>query len=111
MLIKIDEAKKQELLAAERDRMTLSFAQLMIGLVAEGWLAQADAEGWLAGTLPPQVLATINLLPVENQFPAKARATRPSEILRSDPLVNMMALAQGRSPEEIDTFFRTYAAV
>lgn len=100
----------EQILEAERANMKLSFAQLMIGLVAEGWLAQADAEGWLAGTLPPQVLATINLLPDENQFPAKARAIRPSEILRTDPLVSMMALAQGRSPNEIDAFFKTYAA-
>ena len=101
----------EELLAERRANMRLSFAQLMIGLVKEGWLGQADAEGWLSGTLPPQVLATISLLPDDQQFAAKARALRPAVIDRMDPLVNMMALTQGRSPEEIDAFFQTYATV
>ncbi|UOF80323.1 hypothetical protein [Caudoviricetes sp.] len=95
---------------AERASMSLSFAQLMIGLVAANWLDQAQAELWLSGTLPPAVMSTISLLPVEQQFAAKAKAMRPSSIDRMDPLVKMMALAQGRSDAELDDFFRTYAS-
>ena len=94
-----------------RAGMTLSFSQLLIGLVTEGWITEADGEGWLSGTLPPTVIATINLLPAENRFAAKARAARPSTVVRTDPLVEMMAMAQGRSPAEVDNFFRTYATV
>lgn len=94
-----------------RASMRLSFAQLMIGLVAEGWLTEADALLWLTGVLPSQVQVTISLLPVEHQFPATARASRPSEVVRTDPLVEMMALAQGRTAEELDAFFQTYASV
>lgn len=101
----------EEILAQERASMQLSFAQLIIGLVTEGWITEPDGQGWLVGTLPPAVLATINLLPAGQQFAAKAKATRPSVVLRLDPLVEMMALAQGRSPSEIDAFFRTYASV
>jgi hypothetical protein len=99
----------EEALQAERAGMQLSFAQMIIGLVAEQWITQADGEGWLAGILPPTVIATIHLLPQAHQFAAKAKATRPSYVARLDPLVEMMALAQKRSPAEIDAFFRTYA--
>lgn len=90
---------------------SITFAQLLIGLVSEQWISEADGEGWLAGVLPSAVLATINLLPKEQQFAAKARASRPSEVLRADPLVAMMAMAQGRTDAEIDDFFRKYAGV
>lgn len=99
----------EDLLQAEREGMVLSFAQMVIGLVTEGWITEADGEGWLGGALPPTVLATISLLPADQRFAAKAKATRPSFVARLDPLVEMMALAQGRSPAEIDDLFRAYA--
>jgi hypothetical protein len=89
----------------------MSFAQMLIGLVTEQWITEADGNGWLVGVLPPSVEATINLVPADQRFAARARATRPSEVLRLDPLVQMMALAQNRSPEEVDDFFARYAAV
>jgi hypothetical protein len=101
----------EEELAAERANMRLSFAQLIIGLVAEAWISEADGEGWLQGILPSTVISTLNLLPEEQRFAAKVKAARPSYIDRMDPLVEMMALAQGHAAPEVDTFFRTYAAV
>lgn len=89
----------------------LTFAQLLIGLVTEQWITEADGEGWLIGTLPSAVLAVINSLPAEQRFAAKARALRPSEVLRADPLVAAMGAAAGKTSAEIDTFFRTYAGV
>jgi hypothetical protein len=89
----------------------ISFAQLLIGLVSEQWITEAEGEAWLAGTLPAPVLGLIATLPADQQFPAKARALRPSEVLRNDPLVNGMGQAAGKTPEEIDDFFRTYAQV
>jgi len=89
----------------------ISFAQLLIGLVSEQWITETAGEEWLQGILPSAVLVTINLLPREQQFAAKARAARPSEIRRDDPLVGMMAAAQGKTVEEVDDFFRTYASV
>lgn len=101
----------EEVLAAERATMKLSFAQLMIGLVTEAWITEAEGEAWLAGTLPTAVLTIIGTLPVEQQFAAKARAIRPSEVLRNDPLVASLGAAAGKTPEELDDFFRTYAVV
>jgi hypothetical protein len=89
----------------------ISFAQLLIGLVSEQWITEAEGEAWLAGTLPAPVLALIATLPAEQQFPAKARAIRPSEVLRADPLVNLLGVAQGKTGEDLDQFFRTYAQV
>ena len=90
---------------------SITFAQLLIGLVAEQWISQEEGEAWLIGTLPTAVLAVISTLPTEQQFAAKARALRPSEVLRSDPLVVALGAAAGRTQEELDNFFRTYSGV
>ena len=86
---------------------SMSFAQLMIGLVTEKWITEAEGNQWLMGGLPAAVLDVIATLPPDQQFAARARATRPSEVLRNDPLVN----ALGTNQEEIDRFFRTYSGV
>ena len=88
----------------------LSFAQLLIGLVAEEWITEAEGGGWLVGTLPAPVLAVIATLPSNQQFAAKARAIRPSVIVRADPLVASLAAAEGKTSADIDAFFTTYAA-
>lgn len=87
----------------------LSLTQLLIGLVVEAWITEAEGEAWLAGTLPSAVLTLIDSLPASQQFAAKARAIRPSAVLRDDPLVAAMGAAAGKTPAEMDTFFRTYA--
>lgn len=94
-----------------RALMTLTFAQLLIGLVAEGWISEQEGEAWLAGTLPAAVLAVIGTLPQGQRFAAKARAARPSVIERLDPLVVALAAAQGKSDAQLDAFFAAYAAV
>lgn len=96
---------------AARAFMSLSFAQLLIGLVTEQWITEAEGEAWLVGTLPAPVLALISTLPADQQFSAKAKAIRPSSVLRMDPLVESMGAAQGKTPEELDAFFITYAGV
>ena len=90
---------------------SISFAQLLIGLVTEAWISEAEGDAWLTGTLPNAVLLVIDSLPADQRFAAKARALRPSEVLRNDPLVASMGSAAGKTAEEIDTFFRTYAQV
>lgn len=92
-----------------RGAMTLSFAQLLIGLVSEGWITEAEGEAWLAGTLPAAVLAVIGTLPQGQRFAAKARAARPSIIERLDPLVAALAAAQGKTDAQLDAFFAGYA--
>ena len=94
---------------AERAAMTLTFSQLLIGLVSMEWITETEGETWLKGNeLPAEVTSMIAGLPVEQRFPAKARALRMSVADRMDPLV--LALAQGRGvpPEDMDVFFRTF---
>ena len=88
----------------------ITFAQLLIGLVAEGWITEAEGDAWLEGRIPAAALALIGTLPQAQRFAAKARAARPSVVLRNDPLVTALATAQGRA-DELDRFFTTYAAV
>lgn len=88
----------------------MTFAQLLIGLVAEGWITEAEGDAWLEGRIPAAALALIGTLPEAQRFAAKARAARPSVVLRNDPLVVALAAAQGRA-DDLDRFFTTYAAV
>lgn len=97
--------------AEPHEIVKMTFAQLLIGLVAEGWITEAEGDGWLAGTLPGPVLALISTLPAQYRFAAKARAIRPSEVLRRDPLVEMLGAAQGKTAAELDAFFATYSQV
>lgn len=87
----------------------LSFSQLLIGLVSEGWITEAEGDAWSDGVLPLAVLSIISALPVEQQFAARTRAKRPSEILRLDSLVQTLGAAQSKTPEELDQFFLTYS--
>lgn len=89
----------------------MSFAQMLIGLVAEGWITQAEGMAWLGGNVPAPVSALIAQLPQSQQFAALARAVRPSVVLRNDPLVAGLAALQGKTDVQMDDFFRTYASV
>jgi hypothetical protein len=87
----------------------ITFAQLLIGMVTEGWITEAEGEAWLTGTPPAPVLALIGQLPAGKRFAAKARAIRPSVVLLSDPTVQALGAMQGKSAE-LPAFFNTYGA-
>ena len=94
----------------DREEMKLTFAQLMIGLVSEGWITEAEGDEWLDGTLPEAVTALIETLPEEQRFPARARAKRLIEATRLDPLVLMLAASEGKTEAEMDAFFEMWGA-
>lgn len=92
-----------------RANMRLSFAQLLIGLVTEGWITAAEGRAWRDRVaLPAQVQALIATLPEAQQFAAETRAFAPSEVHRNDPLVVGLGQVSGRTPAELDAFFWTY---
>ena len=88
----------------------ITFAQLLIGLVAEGWITEAEGEAWLEGRIPAAAEALIATLPEGQRFAARARASRPSTVLRNDPLVIALATSQGHA-DDLDGFFATYAVI
>lgn len=98
-------------LARRRAAMQLTFSQLLIGLVSEGWITEAEGDAWLAGAVPTPVSALIATLPMEQQFAAKARAISPSVVQRTNTLVSALATSEGKTPEELDNFFETYVNV
>lgn len=90
----------------------LSFPQLLIGLVTEGWITAEEGRAWRDRVaLPAPVVELISKLPPEQQFASETRALAPSEVLRDDPLVVSLGAMQQKTPEELDQFFRTYAVV
>jgi hypothetical protein len=106
-----DPGPKPLSLEEERQLMKLTFAQLLIGLVEETWITEAEGEQWLQGILPDAVLTVIDTLPLSQQFAAKARAISPSVILRNDSFVTALGASELKTPEELDTFFTTYMSV
>lgn len=106
------EPTPEEVLATERAGMRLSFAQLLIGLVTEGWITAAEGRAWRDRVaLPAPVAAMIASLPEAQQFAAETRAFAPSEVLRNDPLSVSFGAAAGKTPTQMDAFFTTYASV
>lgn len=90
----------------------LSFAQLLIGLVSEGWITAEEGRAWRdRAALPKQVSDLIATLPIEQQFAVETRAFAPTQVMRSDPLVSSMAIAAGKTDTELDDFFCRYAQV
>ena len=87
----------------------LSFAQLLIGLVAMEWITEAEGLAWLKSeALPAEIETLIAGLPQEQQFATTARAMRMTVVERTDPLVDALAAVRGFSPEEIDQFFLAF---
>lgn len=89
----------------------LSFAQLLIGLVTEGWITESEGDAWLGRVLPPPVVQLIAAMNPSERFAARAIALDPSVVLRDDPLLNSLAVAQNKSSADLDRFFVTYGSV
>jgi len=87
----------------------ISFPQMIHGMKAEGWITEAEGFAWLARTLPVSVQEVIEQLPAEMRLLATARALQPTDVHRSDPFLNMLAAIKGKTPEQLDAFFVTYA--
>lgn len=108
----------EDRLTHERAQMRLSFAQFLMGLVEQGWISTAEHGAWLSGSgLPAAVAAALATIPEtapDGTMPrlrAQTRALRPSVVERGNDLLALMAHLRGATPEQLDDFFRVYAAV
>jgi hypothetical protein len=88
----------------------LSFAQMVGGLVTEGWITKAEGKAWYRGTLPAQVVNLISALPEEEQIFAEGRAVQPTYVSITDPLVQGLAASYDKA-DELPLFFETYGRV
>jgi len=111
MIIKVPQPDPAEALAAWRATATISFPQLLIGLVTEGWITEAEGLAWNAKVLPAAVTAVIATLPQGMQFAATTRALNPSIVERSNPLVSAIGAAASKTEADLDAFFQTYSEV
>lgn len=96
----------------------LSFAQFVTGLAEQDWITEVEAENWLsANMLPASVEKVMKQLPLSDQdgtkprLRARAKALRPSEIHRQNPLLLLMAQNRGATEEQLDDFFRVYSQI
>lgn len=91
---------------------SITFPQMIAGLVDVGWITGAEARAWLTRTaLPVAVQNVIASLPARQRFAAEARALSANAIMRNSPLVAALATAAGRTQADVDQFFRSAAVV
>lgn len=91
---------------------SISFAQLLIGLVTEGWITEQEGINWRDRvSLPSLITNYIATLPTNQQFAATTRALAPSEVNRDNALVLAIAVAAGKTTQDLDNFFITYSNV
>lgn len=98
--------------AALRPRMRMSRRQLLIGLADMGWITEVEAVAAAGtGAVPAAVEAAITALDPEQQLRARITWAAMSEAQRLDPLVALLAAAQGVGDAEVDAFFTTYSSI
>jgi hypothetical protein len=96
----------------KRSNMRLSFSQLIIGLVTEGWITVEEGRAWRDRiSLPAAVINLIQTLPEEQKFAAETKAIAFTEALRLDSIVIALGQAEGRTPEDLDNFFNKYSQI
>lgn len=99
-------------LAALRSLMRLSRRQLLIGLADKGWVTEAEAIAAAGtGAMPLAVETAIGALDPADLVRARITWAAMSEAQRLDPLVALLAAAQGVGEAEIDAFFTTYSSI
>ena len=90
----------------------ISPRQLLIGLADKGWITPDEAlAAATAGTPPAAVEGVFKALPTEQQLPARITWARMTTVLRTDPLVPLLAAAKGQDADAVDDFFRVYSKV
>ena len=95
-----------------RAALRLTPRQLFIGLAAEGWITEAEAiAAATTGALPSVAEGAIANLPATQALAARISWARLTVAERTDPLVELLRAAKGKSSAEVDAFFRQYASI
>lgn len=85
---------------------SVSDRQFFQAAAITGLITQTDALAMMStGTIPPTLLAAINMLPVDQQFAAKMKVIGAREFDRNDPFVNALSTAMGQTATQVDALF------
>lgn len=91
--------------------VSISDRQFFQQLAIEGVITEAEALAANAAMIPASLLAIIESLPDEQQFPAKMIVSGATVFERNHPLTEAIGAAQGMNGAQIDAFFRSAAAL
>jgi len=95
-----------------RAAMSISPRQMILGMLANGWITAEEAvASATAGTMPAAVAAIVALMQAPDQVTARVTWARMTVVLRNDPMVSLLATAQGISDEDVDAFFAACATL
>ena len=85
--------------------------QLWLGLLADGYITETEAEAASLGTLPAALDAAIAGLPAAERAAARISLRTMQEARRDDPLTDMLAATRGLTDADVDDAFRRWAAL
>lgn len=99
-------------LSALRASMTMTRRQVIIGMVSEGLISEAEGIALAAtGAAPAAVEAMIATLPANEQAGARITLAAFTVAYRLDPMTAIFQQAGGMTDAQMDAFFTAYAAV
>lgn len=89
---------------------SISRLQLILGMTSAGLITPAEGVSAAAGSAIPAVVeAVFASLPAAEATSARIRWSAMTEVERANPLVAAVAAAAGKSPSEMDDFFRDWS--
>lgn len=90
---------------------TITRLQLVLGLAASGLITEAEADAMAEGSgVPAAISAAIQALPSAQRLEARIRFKAMTEVERVNPLIDAIGfVAAGKSPAEMDDYFRTWS--
>src|SRR5210317_980494 len=102
----IDDRTPEEILEGKRRVATITFADLLRGLVQTNKITVAEAKTWVrTGTLPAAVDATTDALPLEDQIQADRELRYGANFPRNSIAIAAMQTAFNFTDEQVDNFF------
>lgn len=89
---------------------SISRLQLLLGMISAGLITPAEGVAAAAGAaIPAAVEAVFGSLPASEATSARIRWSAMTEVERANPLVAAVAMAAGKSPADIDQYFRDWS--
>lgn len=105
------EPSPDEIAAAARSGMSLTRRQVIIGMVLEGLISQAEGIAMSTAKTPPAAVETMLAeMPEPQQTVARITLADFTVAYRLDPMVALFQTAGGLTDAQMDAFFVGYAA-